>query len=217
MKVYIGPYHHWFAPYRWAKKLLRWWNGFDAAKRLNLEQYEKVDEFARKNLQWLRAIEEWFDARYTRKVKVSVAYYDTWGMDATLTPIILPLLKQLKATKNGSPLVDDEDVPDGLKSTSAAPLTDAQKAMGYEDNNVHARWNWVMGEMIWAFEQLADDEAESQFHTDIDPNKPSDEPGIEFAEAMRRGKFDKDGYMAWQERKSRGLRLFGKYFEALWD
>lgn len=216
MKVYIGPYHHWFQPYRWVKKLLRWWYGLNE-KRVNLDEYDRVNSIARRRFSWLRDIEHWVDARYKRKVRIRVDYYDTWGMDSTLAPIILPLLKQLKETKHGSALVDDEDVPDELKSTSAEPLTDEQVNMGYTDNNTHKRWDWVMGEMIWAFEQIVDDEAESQFHTDLNPDKPRGEPGISFDESMRRGKFDKDGYIAWQNRKTRGLTLFGKYFEGLWD
>ncbi len=30
-------------------------------------------------------------------------------------------------------------------------------------------------------------------------------------------KFDKEGWEKWNARKSNGFRLFGKYFEALWD
>lgn len=216
MKVYIGPYHHWFAPYRWAKKLLRKWYGVDQTI-VRLDDYDKVNSIARKKFKWLRFIEEWFDARYTRKVKVRVDYYDTWGADSTLALIILPMLKQLKATKQGSPHVDDDDVPEELKSTNAAPLTAVQISTGGTDSNVHKRWDWVLNEMIWAFEQMNDEDAESQFHTDVDPAKPRSEPGISFDEAMRRGKFDKEGYMAWQNRKTRGLTLFGKYFEGLWD
>lgn len=216
MKVYIGPYHHWFAPYRWTKKLLRKWYGVDKG-RYSLDDYDKVNTIARKKFKWLRAIEEWFDARYKRKVQVRVDYYDTWGMDSTLSHIILPMLKQLKATKYGSCMVDDDDVPDELKSINATPLTEDQISTGYTDNNVHKRWDWVMGEMIWAFEQIDNDDSDRQFFTDADPDKPSDEPGISFDEGMRRRKFDKEGYTAWQNRKTRGLTLFGKYFEGLWD
>jgi hypothetical protein len=127
------------------------------------------------------------------------------------------MLKQLKETKHSSAMIDDDDVPDELKSTSAEPLTEEQKATGYTDNNVHKRWDWVLGEMIWAFEQIVDDDAESQFHSDLNPAEPRDDPSIDFEEAMRRGKFDVEGYKIWQARKTNGLTLFGKYFEALWD
>jgi hypothetical protein len=220
MKVYIGPYSHWFAPYRWAKQFLRWRYGLSVKGRMNIsniDAYDKVNSIARKKFKWLRTIEEWFDARYKRKVKVRVDYYDTWGMDHTLGLIILPMLKQLKDTKYGSPYVDDGDVPEELKSTNAEPLTEVQISTGETDNNFHQRWDWVLNEMIWAFEQLVDDDADSQFYTDADPALPRSAPDISFDEGMRRGKFDKDGYTAWQNRKTHGLTLFGRYFEGLWD
>jgi hypothetical protein len=217
MKVYIGPYHHWFAPFRWSKTLLRKWYGVDGP-RINLETYDKVNAIARKRFKWLRTIEEWVDARYKRKVQVRVDSYDTWGMDATLALIVLPMLKQLKATKQGSPSVDDSDVPDELKSTNASPpMTAEQLAMGETDNNFHKRWEWVLNEMISAFEQIVNQDSDSEFYSDVDPAKPRDESGISFEEGMKRGKFDMEGYTAWQNRKTRGLTLFGKYFEGLWD
>jgi hypothetical protein len=216
VKVYIGPYDHWFAPYQWAKKLVHWLRGVNK-KSDDYEAYDKANAIADRYFGWLESLENWVNNRYARKIQVRVDYYDTWGMDATLAPIILPLLKQLKATKHGSPHVEDDDVPDELKSTAADPLTDEQQQYGYIDNNWHKRWEWIMDEMIWAFEQLNDEDADSHFHSDVDPAKPSDEPGLKFDEAMRRRKFDSDGYLAWQTRKSRGLAFFGKYFEALWD
>jgi len=29
--------------------------------------------------------------------------------------------------------------------------------------------------------------------------------------------FDKEGWEAWNARKTNGFRLFGKYYEGLWD
>ena len=60
----------------------------------------------------------WYDRR-TQKVKVRIDRWDTWSMDHTLGRIVLPMLKQLKESNHGSPLVDDEDVPEELKSTTA--------------------------------------------------------------------------------------------------
>jgi len=215
MKVYIGPYSHWFQPYRWVKKIIQRKYSSDRGRRL--EEYEKTSKIAQRWFGWLRALEDWVDSFYTRKVKVRIDYYDTWSMDNTLALIVLPMLKQLRDAKPGSPAVDDDDVPEELKSSSADPLTEEQKNAGYTDNNWHKRWEWVLNEMIWAFEQINDENAENQFHSDLDPAEPRDDPGIEFEEAMRRGKFDKDGYIAWQNRKTRGLTLFGKYYEGLWD
>jgi hypothetical protein len=50
---------------------------------------------------------------------IKIDKWDTWSMDHTLSPIILPMLKQLKEVKHGAPNVEDEDVPEHLRSTSA--------------------------------------------------------------------------------------------------
>lgn len=211
MKVYIGPYNHWFQPYQWAKKLVRWWYGLLNEKRVNLDEYDRVNSIARRRFSWLNELERWVDARYTRKVKVRIDDYDTWSADNTLAVIVLPMLRQLKETKHGSPAVEDEDVPEELRSTSAEPLTEAQISTGHTDNNWHKRWEWALEEMIWAFEQIVDDDADSKFF-----EHPENEDE-DLATAIRNTKFDKEGYTAWQNRKTRGLTLFGKYFEGLWD
>ena len=51
------------------------------------------------------------DPNKEQKVNVQIDKWDTWNMDATLAHIIVPMLKQLKATKHGAPYVADEDVP----------------------------------------------------------------------------------------------------------
>ena len=39
----------------------------------------------------------------TRKVEIEVHPYDSWNADRTLALIAVPILKQLQATKHGSP------------------------------------------------------------------------------------------------------------------
>ena len=121
-----------------------------------------------------------------RKIKIKIHDYDTWGMDHTLALIILPMLKKLKAEKHGSPWVADEDVPDnlGIRTTDEEP-----KENDPWGDNVHKRWDWVMNEMIWAFESLLEE--------DLDLS-PEDE-------------------MQYYERLKNGLILFGKYYQGLWD
>lgn len=174
-----------------------------------------------------------------RKISIKIDPYDTWSTDHTLALIIHPLLVQLQKTKHGAPLVDDDDVPEELKSTSAPP-----KKHEYDtDDNHHKRWDWILDEMIWAFAQKLDDKASDQFHSghhDIRWRKvnikgePVDDKTYEFGEHIDKKEeegvyyemvkgpndthvFDKEGYDAWQARKSNGFKLFGKYFEALWD
>lgn len=200
MKVYIGPYYHWFQPYTWAKRWTRWWCGFGAgthADDFDIEEYEELEDWMRKRFRWLNRLQGWIGSFYKRKVQVCVDYYDIWNAaDGTLAPIILPTLKLLREKKQGAPHVDDEDVPEHLRSTAAPALTDAQANMGGTDDNWHFRWQWVLDEMIWAMEQVADDSADDQFFHPV---------------------FNRQAYQEWQARKQHGLTLFGKYFEGLWD
>jgi hypothetical protein len=81
--------------------------------------------------------------------------------------------------------VDDEDVPEELKSTSAPP----KECVWDVDANHFKRWDYILDEMIWSFEHKLKD-------TDLD---------------------DIDIWSANGVRAKNGFRLFGKYYEALWD
>jgi len=143
------------------------------------------------------------------KIKVKIHNYDTWSMDSTLSYIILPLLKQLKETKHGSPYVDDDDVPEGigLRSTEAPPKEHEWDT----DENWFKRWDWVLDEMIWTFEQITLDDNESQFfdHSNCNPNGDV----LDFTNL----KVDHEGLEKHQIRIQNGCRLFGKYYQCLWD
>ena len=144
----------------------------------------------------------------TQKVKVHIDRWDTWSMDHTLAPIILPMLVQLKESKHGAPHVDLEDVP---KELHGKKLTKKQKEQGEVDDKHFERWDWVLNEMIWAFEQKCRDHWEEDYYG----------PYIEGeGDGILGGHFewtDVEGRQKHQERMSNGFRLFGKYFESLWD
>ena len=150
----------------------------------------------------------WFDRRQ-QKVKVRIDRWDTWSMDHTLAPIILPMLKQLKETKHGAPNVDPKDVPKELRPTTK--WKKAYEGDGTTDPKFFERWDWVMDEMIWAFEQKCRDHWEEDYYG----------PYIESEDgSILGGRFewtDDKGRQAHQERMSNGFRLFGKYYENLWD
>ena len=129
-----------------------------------------------------------------QEVDVHIDEWDTWSMDYTLAPIILPMLIQLKAEKHGAPQVDYEDVPKELRPSKKE--IDAYKKDGTTDENFFVRWDRVMDEMIYAF--------------DCKANK--DEVYMRFDIATERDAMEKE-----QKRISNGFRLFGKYYEALWD
>jgi hypothetical protein len=149
---------------------------------------------------------------------------------------VLPMLKQLKAEKHGAPNVDVEDVPQKLWPSCEEVL--AYEKDGSTDDKFFERWDWIMDEMIFAFEtkvgELSD--WEEQFHDTSElPNYESvgvgsaqlrlfpDEDGAtedyEWYELKFSGnsKTDWDGRKKFQERISNGFRLFGKYYENLWD
>jgi hypothetical protein len=150
----------------------------------------------------------WFDRR-TQKVKVRIDRWDTWSMDHTLAPIILPMLKQLKETKHGAPYVESADVPKELRINVHQKV--AYKKDGTTDENFFKRWDWILDEMIWAFEQKCRDHWEEDYYG----------PYIESEDKRELfGRFewtDDEGRKKHQERMSNGFRLFGKYYENLWD
>ena len=153
-----------------------------------------------------------------RKIKIRVDDYDVWGADHTIALVVHPLLVRLKQKKHGSPHVDDEDVPEHLRSTAAPPKENEWDI----DDNTHARWDWVMDEMIWAFEQCTkDDKGDEQFYSGEVDWKFTKEEDSELYH-MGRGpnhtfEVDRVGQKAHYDRINNGLRLFGRYYMALWD
>ena len=237
MKVHIGPYKNWFGPYHLATKLCFWAkpvvdeHGFrdkpDWVHKFgewlahgSVEPEAEVGEVrsltSERHNTWLYKLLLWLDKRRTRKIKVRIDRWDTWGMDHTLALITLPMLKQLQATKHGAPWVDDEDVPENLRSTSAPPLANEWDT----DDNHFKRWDWVLDEMIFAFESKVDDSWEDQFHkgsSDLAFKKLENGFSELVTSENSTRLVDWDGKKAYQKRISNGFRLFGKYYEGLWD
>ena len=147
---------------------------------------------------------------FKREEDIVIHNYDTWNMDHTLALLIVPMLKQLKKTKHGAPCVETCDVPLFLKPTQLETVR--YREDGETDKNFFKRWDYVMDEMIWAFEQIADDDDEKQFydHSEVDP-----EDSMEVA--VKKLKVDREGLDAHNKRIENGLRLFGKYYRSLWD
>lgn len=156
-----------------------------------------------------RWLYDWFGYTPKRKEKIHIDSYDTWSMDHTLAPIILPMLKQLKEAKHGSPMVDMKDVPKELRATKKQ--LDAYGKNGDVDPKFFDRWDWVMGEMIWAFEQKCRDDWSKDYYGPWIKNTDGKTFGGHFEW------LDDEGRKAHQERMSNGFRLFGKYYENLWD
>jgi len=218
MKVKIGNYPSWIGPYQIAEKLLFW---------LDKHEDERVHKFGN----WLAGGDDkesllarfctWIHSKQKRQVVVKLDRWDTWNMDSTLSLIILPMLRQLKATQHGCGSVDDRDVPTHLSSI-AAPAKENDWDI---DANHFKRWDWVLDEMIWAFEQMQPDcDWEAQYHSGNHDVKwtPNELDGKAITYTMERGpldthQFDSVGYQQHQDRITTGLKLFGKYYQNLWD
>jgi len=231
MKVKIGPYKNWVGPYQIAEALCFW-----AKKEKDEYGFEHTADWVHNFGTWLAGGEDkqswlhkfclWVESKRTRTIKVKIDRWDTWSMDHTLAHIVLPMLKQLKETKHGSPFVDDEDVPEELRSTNAEP-----KENEYDtDSNHFKRWDWVMDEMIFAFECKLDDSWEDAFRSGEHDIKwiPVDREGNVVTEKevklyqMADGpnhtyKCDYEGMKVVQDRIENGFRLFGTYYSGLWD
>lgn len=115
---------------------------------------------------------------------------DTWNADYTLALIIVPLLKRMKIEKDGAPFVDDVDVPwyyrDNVNKLDENGLSISH----------FKKYEWLLDEIIWTFEQFIDWEWEMRYYDKI--------------------KFDKVGYNRHNESIENGLRLFAKYYRTLW-
>ncbi len=202
MKIYLTkPRNHWVSPYTILEKVI-FWREIDYDEPL-------IEKWSDRLTPLCQAWQKLLDFIHPEVKFVKIDYWDTWSMDCTLSPIILPMLKQLKETKHGSPGVDDEDVPDHLKSTSAP----AKENEWDTDDNWHLRWDWVMDEMIWTFTQLANYDHEDQFydHSEVDYSEK------DFMKQLGKMKVDREGLDAHNDRITNGLRLFGKYYRGLWD
>jgi hypothetical protein len=230
LKVYIGPYRSWIGPYQIAEALCFW------APTVTDEYGIKnkpgwVHDFGSwlaggdDNNSQLMKLCQWIESKRTRKIRVKIDRWDTWSMDHTLSYIILPMLRQLNETKHGAPGTDDEDVPDHLRSTSAAPKENEWDT----DSNHFLRWDWIMAEMIFAFECQLDDTWEEKYWTGEwgkpdfikgekeYPNPVTGEMESTYQINSGTRKCDWDGLKKEQERIANGFRLFGKYYQALWD
>jgi hypothetical protein len=245
MRVRIGKYKSWFGPYQLAEKLCFWardvedeygfkskpdwvhdfgeWLAYGSVKpdpapgdSRCLFREDRPDT-------WLSRFLTWVDSKRKRTEKIHIDRWDTWSMDHTLALIILPMLKQLQDSKHGAPMVDIKDVP---KELHGKKLTKKQKDRGEVDDKHFERWDWILDEMIFAFEHMIDDTWQDKFRSgnyDL-RSKPVewDEAGKPTLYEMVDGpdhtaETDYDGIQAVYARMDRGLLFFGKYYRSLWD
>lgn len=211
MKVYLSNYRdHWLSPYTILEKIYFW------------REIEYDEPFIKKMsdilLPFCNKLHKFRNFIYPKIEYVKIDPWDTWSMDSTLSNIILPMLIQLKATQHGAGYVEDADVPDELKSTSAPPKENEWDS----DGNHFKRWDWVLDEMIFAFTCSVDDSWEDEFRSgnhDIFFVQSKEHPDLREMEQGPNHTYqcDYEGMKKVQARIDNGYRLFGKYYRSLWD
>ena len=221
MKIYINNYRdHWLSPYTIMEKVLFW-------KKWTDPKFDLYDDKNEHYTDWLNGpmgvARKCLDVIHPKVNYVKIDEWDTWDMNSTLSMIILPMLKQLNATKHGAPITDDADVPEGLRSTDVPPMENEWDT----DENWFKRWDWIMGEMIWAFEQNHPDcDWEHQYYSGVhDTSFRAIEWGADGKALLHEQvkgpndtfKIDTEGMNKHQERINNGMKLFGKYYQGLWD
>ena len=238
MKVWISNYrNHWYSPNTWIDHVFWWtdWSRCHRDRRLTsildeerawIDRPDWAERLADRLVPVARALQWVLDLVHPRIEHVRIDRWDTWSMDSTLAMIVLPMLRQLRQDTHGAPNVADEDVPEHLRSTAAAPKENEWDT----DSNHFLRWDWVLDEMIFAFEMKCRDDWTQEFHSgksdiewipiDKDGNRVDRKDARWFQ--MERGPedtshWDLEGQKQVQARITNGFRLFGRYYENLWD
>jgi len=215
MKVYLSNYrNHWLSPYIILKKICFWEKDEDKIYNLNDDPNNSYVKWVNFLEPICQAWQKFLDIIHPRINYVKLDRWDSWSADHTLSLIILPVMKQLKETNHGAPFVDDEDVPEELRSINAEPKENEWDT----DSNHFKRWDYIMDEVIWALEQHTKDDDESQF---FDHSAYKEDSHKEWLDDLTKGvskvKVDQKGLKTHQERKLNGFRLMGKYWTGFWD
>lgn len=223
MKIKIPNYVNWFGPYHLfepAEKLLIKLGAHEddaydivhaIVKHIPEKPFRVFHDF-RKNLPWNKHV-------------IEIDKWDTWSMDGTLAPIIIPMLKQLKETKHGVPYDFAHVGGESWDSQLSFDWYEADVDKLF-DEHAERRWNEVMDKMIWSFEEIAKSSESEGFSEDYWEPMTEEEiiATMEKHNSVYKDILAKPSYKinrekldAYNERMQEGLELFGKYFRNLWD
>ena len=202
MKVYMGKYPRSpVSTFKLFKKYIKWSHPEKAWWDVDEKDYTKRDVVVTKTLDFIDNVVLWpvnFAMKRLhkeRKIKVRIDPYDLWNADHTLAQIIHPILVGLKESKHGTPWTERKDAPKGKKYDDYS--IEEERNKGYNS----ARWEYILDEMIFTFSMLKEGDWDFKIYEKYDGW--TDEA---FAEREKT-----------QKRIQNGLRLFGRYYQALWD
>jgi hypothetical protein len=243
MKVYLGKPNSWFGPYQLAEKLCFWAKGTEGSYRGKPDWvhnfgewlaygfvepepkpgqiYDLCDKDRKPTL--LHKFLLWLDRKKVQIQYVKIDRWDTWSVDIQLGKIVLPMLKQLKATKHGSFYVEDTDVPESLWYTNHETWEKQLTFKFYDELDsypyLEARCDWVLNEIIHSFEAILDTSWQDSYRSGT-PSfklKKLENGNSQMIEAPSDYKVDTIGINKEFARIENGFRLFGKYYQNLWD
>lgn len=212
MKAYIGPYISWFGPYQLAEKLMFWTNRYEDERVHALGKWLAGDE----KDTWLYKVMQWVHNKRSRTVYIKTDKYDSWNADHTIALLVLPILKDLRKNTHSSGFIDFEDLPEHLRFGQYEDWECGQRCFDFyiEDQRflTSDRWNWMLDEIIWSFEQMTTDGSDDQFYDRSEVDRTGN-----VMQQVKQTKIDWEGLKKHNERIQNGCRLFGKYFQSLWD
>lgn len=158
------------------------------------------------------------DAKQKKEIRIDK--HDTWNMAETLADIILPMLKQLKECKHGSP-----GIMPTFKETYDSQYPQYSFDFYKDGDNLaweigHKKWEEIMDKMIWSFEQICIENRDDQFHHGNSNLVFVKNPGG--GSVLQHGPghtatFDREACDAYYKKIQEGLDLFGKHYMNLWD
>lgn len=239
MKVFIGNYRNWWGPHQFAQAIFFWCDRHpiddSVLNRWDYKACDKLSDFLAHGFvkedpeekqafkdsrpeTWFYKLCSWVESKKKRRVYIKIDYWDSWNAEHTLSLIALPLLKDLQKDKHGAPIVDDEDVPEELRSTNAPP-----KEYEWDTDALwFKRWDWVLSEIIWAHEQIVDGDWEKQYCTGVmDYRFVKTDDSLNTSQMVagpnHTYKRDEEAIKKHQDRINNGLILFGKYYQGLWS
>jgi hypothetical protein len=131
----------------------------------------------------------WTITKY-QQLRYGVADSECWSLDYTFTRYMLPRLKHFRNMKRYS----------------------------YPSDITPEEWERILDEIIWAFDYMANEDKYiimPHFDSDIEKIFDINRPKTLEREIEWRNYFDK--MKSLQHRKVEALKLFSKYYEALWD
>jgi len=233
MRAKIGKFVNWVGPYQIAEYLC-FWAKKETDEFGNQQPPDWVHEFGeflahgrlkpdgRRDTEhetWLYRLCNWIYSKKNRKIKIKVDPWDHWNADQTIAMLAVPILEDLLLHKHGAAPVADEDVPAGLGLRASEALQQADEN-DQTDSNFFIRYEWMLGEVIWALRQIADGDWEEQYYSGkIDMKLVPEDNGLLRQVVLDRKDFvvDYEGMQRHSDRINRGLMYFGKYFRSFWS